>query len=462
MLGFLASASALSPIHTRLGSVSGIAQLSGIRESEKLLACSPENARSLRVAPWMQAKPSKPTVARAKPEVGTEVDNGRLRTVCVALLGQTGKIEDVIEEGGLDSRELDFEGFCALVDMLQVECTEEDKSSIFDMIDEDGSGSIDASELKGAVRSSGAITTMYEQSLQTFGGLIAATLSFAVGISFFKGGDAALDFITAYVVEDSLSVDNLFVFLLIFRYFKVPPQLVDTALNLGIAGSIILRGVFIFAGLAVIQAFSPLLLGFSAFLLYSSYQLLLGGDGDGEDDELPKIIVDILDRLPLTGTFEGEMLFVPAKDGQSPQLTQLTATLLCIAFCDVLFAVDSIPAVLAVNSDPFIVYTSNIAAVLGLRSLYQLLSIAVTDLVYLEKAVAVVLGFVGLKLSLEVAGYDVDSGVSLRVIISTLAIGVLLSLGADEEAKEQFQPNTYSFFLLFVSKVFNYVKRWKR
>ena len=110
------------------------------------------------------------------------------------------------------------------------------------------------------------------------------------------------------------------------------------------------------------------------------------------------------------------------------QLTQLTATLVSIALCDVLFAVDSIPAVLAVSNDPFIVYSSNIAAVVGLRSLYQLLSVAVADLVYLEKAVALVLGFVGLKLGAEVAGLEVSSALSLGVIVSTLGGGVMLSL----------------------------------
>merc|ERR1719329_1487557 len=138
------------------------------------------------------------------------------------------------------------------------------------MVDVDGSGSVDARELKTALRESGALKTMYQDSLKTFTYLIAATLAFDVGVYFLKGDKAAFDFLTAYVVEDSLSVDNLFVFLLIFRYFKVPPQLVDQCLNYGITGSIVLRGLFIFAGLAAVDAFRPLLLGFSAFLLFSS------------------------------------------------------------------------------------------------------------------------------------------------------------------------------------------------
>jgi len=324
---------------------------------------------------------------------------------------------------------------------------------IFSMIDEDGSGAIDAAELKDAVRSSGAIQSMYDESVRTFGALVAATLAFDAFVFFYKGDTAAFDFLTAYVVEDSLSVDNLFVFLLIFRYFKVPPQLVDKCLNYGIAGSIVLRGIFIFAGLAAISAFQPLLFGFSAFLLFSSFQLLSDGEDDDEDDAPPQIVLDLLDRLPLSKTFEGEQLFVTGPGG-AIQATQLTVTLACIALCDVLFAVDSIPAVLAVCDDPFVVFTSNIAAVVGLRSLYQLLSVAVSDLVYLEKAVAVVLGFVGVKLGLEVVGVELPSSLALGVIFSTLGAGVLLSLGADDETKENYVPEKDSAFLAIWKKIF--------
>jgi len=376
------------------------------------------------LGPRMQA----PTAA------GVVKDNARVCTVCVALLGQQSKIEGMLEEGILD-HEIDFGGFTSLVDKLEVQCSEADKQAIFSMIDTLGSGTVDVGGFKQALRSSGAIQTMYDDSLKTFGLLLAATLAFDGGVWLLQGGEAAFDFLAAYVVEDSLSVDNLFVFLLIFRYFKVPPQLVDTCLNYGITGSILLRGVFIFAGLAATSAFAPLLLAFSGFLLYSSYQLLTGGgDGDDEEDALPPEVVSLLGMLPLSNTFEGERLVVPRADGAGFQLTQLTATLVSIALCDVIFAVDSIPAVLAVSDDPFVVYTSNIAAVVGLRSLYQLLSVAVSDLVYLEKAVAIVLGFVGLKLGAEVAGFEVSSAISLGVIVTTLGGGVVLSqLAAAED-----------------------------
>jgi len=375
------------------------------------------------------------TAALATESEKVALDEERLRTVCVALMGQYAKVEDMID-GGAES-ELDYAGFSALVDSLEVQCSEADRRAVFAMVDIDGSQTIDASELKDALRSTGAIASMYDDSLRTFGLLVAATLAFDVGIFAVSGPGAAFDFLTAYVVEDSLSVDNLFVFLLIFRYFKVPPQLVDICLNYGITGSIILRGVFIFAGLAAVQAFQPLLLGFSAFLLFSSYTLLAGG-GDDDDDELPEVVVQLLEKLPLSNSFDGEKL-VTRGDNGGVQLTMLTATLVSIALCDVLFAVDSIPAVLAVSEDPFVVYSSNIAAVVGLRALYQILSVAVTDLVYLEKAVALVLGFVGLKLGAEVVGVEVSSALSLGVILSTLCGGVVLSQLADSSDTEQKQ-----------------------
>ena len=305
---------------------------------------------------------------------GVASDNGRVCTVCVALLGQQSKIEDMLEGGDLESNEVDFAGFSSLVDKLEVQCSEPDKQAIFSMVDTEGSGTIDVGGLKRALRSSGAIQAMYDDSLKTFGLLLAATLAFDGGVWALKGGAAAFDFLAAYVVEDSLSVDNLFVFLLIFRYFKVaaprcprgrppappalhnprephthvpaacaqvPPQLVDTCLNYGITGSILLRGVFIFAGLAATSAFAPLLLGFSIFLLFSSYQLLAGGEEEEDDDALPEIVTNLLGALPITGTFEGERLAVPRADGNGWELTQLTATLVSIALCDVRLALDS-------------------------------------------------------------------------------------------------------------------------
>jgi len=211
----------------------------------------------------------------------------------------------------------------------------------------------------------------------------------------------------------------------------------------------VLRGFFIFAGLAAVSAFKPILLGFAGFLIFSSYSMLAGGgEGDDDDDAPPELVTDLLEKLPLTNTFEGERFFVSSPGGAGGvKATMLTATLVTIALCDVLFAVDSIPAVLAVTEDPFVVYTSNIAAVVGLRSLYQLLSIAVSDLIYLEKAVAIVLGFVGFKLGAEVVGIEVSSGLSLFFILTTLGGGILASQIATDQQKEDYQPSSSGLFL---------------
>ncbi len=443
LISLLASSEALSflgraGVQPQLGAVSQFTAVS-----------LPSGSVSRARPPRMQQAPDSAVAATGGD--GSLLDDDRVCTICVALLGQFSKIEDMLEGDDELQSELDFDGFSALVDTLEVQCAEPDRRQIFAMIDADGGGTIDASELKAALRSSGAITRMYEDSLKTFGLLLAATLAFDGGVLALKGGTAAFDFLTAYVVEDSLSVDNLFVFLLIFRYFKVPPELVDSCLNYGITGSILLRGAFIFAGLAATSAFAPLLLGFSVFLLFSSYQLLFGDDED-DDAELPAVVVELLAKLPLTNTFEGEKLVLQGEGGL--RFTQLTATLVSIALCDVIFAVDSIPAVLAVSDDPFVVYTSNIAAVVGLRSLYQLLSVAVSDLVYLEKAVALVLGFVGLKLGAEVAGFDVSSGLSLGFILTTLSGGILLSQAADAAEKDAYSPPAPpSLFLKLASAI---------
>jgi len=235
------------------------------------------------------------------------------------------------------------------------------------------------------------------------------------------------------VVEDSLSVDNIFVFLTLFKYFKVPPSLQMYCLNLGIIGAVILRAFFIFAGLAAVKTFEPLMLVFSAILLYSSWTVLFSSDDEGEDEDgdVPEVVQNLLDQLPTTNTFVGDKLTVQSSEGRV-LVTPLALCIIAIELSDILFAVDSVPAVFAVTNDPLIVYTSNILAILGLRSIYQVLAIAVSDLVYLEKAVAVILGFVGFKLGAGVAGVEIASTTSLAFIIGVLFIGVAASLQMQE------------------------------
>lgn len=363
-------------------------------------------------------------------------DEEQLRILSVTLLQRVGNAEDIVEAAdmpaGQGDREIDLMEFRQLLSNLELDCPKEQSAKLFSMIDVDGSGSISVSELKDKLRESDAITTMYSESLQNVGLTVAASLVLAVGFAVVKGPSAGLDFATAYIVEDSLSVDNLFVFLLLFKFFKVPPLLQTYCLNLGIYGAVILRGLFIFVGLAAVKAFQPLLLFFAAFLVYASYTALASGEDEDDDEGPPDFVNSLSEVLPATDKFDGERLVVEGPQG-GWVATPLALCIIAVELSDILFAVDSIPAVFAVTDDPAVVFTSNIAAILGLRSLYQVLSVAVQDLVYLEKAVAVVLGFVGVKLGLEVFGVEVSSLLSLAVILGLLGLGIGLSIYAQNE-----------------------------
>jgi len=362
----------------------------------------------------------------------------RLRATGIALLQSMDQVDELIEKGdvsvGADGL-LRASEFKKLLDSLELGVDADDAQKVFEIINAGGGDSIKVDDLRPKVRNSSLITEMYSESFSNVALTLALTFAFALILFITRGPVSGLDFLTGYVVEDSLSVDNLFVFLALFKYFKVPPGLQSFCLNLGIYGAVILRALFIFAGLAAVQAFRPLLLFFAAFLIYASYKTLAGDDDDDEDDDGPPGPVrDLLAKFPTTPNFEGDKLFVQNESG-AWLATPLALCIIAVELCDILFAVDSIPAVFAVTDDPLIVYTSNIAAILGLRSLYQVLAVAAQDLVYLEKAVAIILGFVGVKLAAEVAGLEVGSGLSLGVIVTVLGGGILLSLA--EQGKDR-------------------------
>lgn len=386
---------------------------------------------------------------RAQSESGTgtavlergAAEEERFRALCTTLLRECGKAEEILS-AAKDGEEpsdvvLDFHEFENLLKKLKVQCEASEAKELFSMLDEDGGGTIDVQELKRSLRNSGVITEMYSEGLKNSALTLIPALLLAVGFSLFKGASAGFDFLAGYVVEDSLSVDNLFVFLIIFKYFQVPPALQKRCLDLGIYGAVVLRALFIFVGLAAVNSFKPVLLIFAGILLYASYSSFSEGedDDDEEDEGPPDVIKDIVDALPCTPTFVDDKLFV-RDDSGGWLVTPLFLCILSIELSDILFAVDSVPAVFAVTDDPLIVFTSNIAAILGLRSLYQVLSIAVQDLVYLEKSVSVILGFVGLKLVGEVAGFEISSGLSLLFIISTLSIGIGASVLEESSGKD--------------------------
>ena len=257
------------------------------------------------------------------------------------------------------------------------------------------------------------------------------------------GRDAALNFLTAYIVELSLSVDNLFVFLLIFSAFRVAPRLQHRVLFWGILGALLLRAVCIGAGVAALQRFEWLTYIFGLILIYGGIKSALNKDDDFDPSN--GFVVKFFRKIiPLTKEFHGENFFVREKGpsgGMRWVATPLFLTLLVVEVSDLVFAVDSIPAVLAITTDPFLVYTSNVFAILGLRSIYFALARVVDLFRYLKFGLSFVLVFVGGKIM--VAHFiDIPVSVSLGVILTALAASILASviIKAPPAASESTSP----------------------
>ena len=262
--------------------------------------------------------------------------------------------------------------------------------------------------------------------------LRATILSFVVTFAFafvvvlpYKGRQGMLDFITGFLVEKSLSVDNLFVFLMLFDYFRVPAQYTDRVLRWGIISALVLRGFMIAIGVAAVQQCRPVLLVFSLILVVSSVKMMMP---EGDEELLKDNAVMKIARWSVNATdaYDGDRFFT--RVGGIRRATPMLVVLICIELSDVLFAVDSIPAVVGITHDPFIVYTSNIFALMALRSLYTILSTSVQQLIYLRHAVAAILGFVGVKMAMEFFHHGISSAVSLGVIFGLLTIGTAASL----------------------------------
>jgi len=252
------------------------------------------------------------------------------------------------------------------------------------------------------------------------------TALFAFGFVLpYRGQKDCLDFVTGFLVEKSLSVDNLFVFLMLFEYFKVPEESQERVLRWGIMSALVLRGVMIGVGVAAVQRFKPVLLVFALILIVSAYKML---QPEGDEEDLHDNAVMKIARWCVSATdeYDGDKFFTKV-DGVR-RATPMLVVLICIELSDVLFAVDSIPAVVGITQDPFIVYSSNIFALMALRSLYLILSKSVQQLIYLRHAVATILGFVGLKMVLEFFHVHVNSFISLGVICALLAAGTIASV----------------------------------
>jgi len=251
--------------------------------------------------------------------------------------------------------------------------------------------------------------------------LLAA--SFAVLVYFWHGRGATLDFVTGYLIEQSLSVDNLFVFLLIFRYFRVPAQHQHKVLSWGIVGALAMRAIFILLGVSLIHRFAWITYVFGAFLVYTGIQLFRHKEMQVNPEG--NLLIRAFRRwVPVTPDFvEGK--FLVRRKGL--YATPLLIVLLVVETTDLLFAVDSIPAVLAITTDPFIVYTSNVFAILGLRSMYFALAGMMEAFHYLHYGLSVILVFIGAKMLLA-EFYPIGTHVALAVVIGVLAISIAASV----------------------------------
>jgi len=256
---------------------------------------------------------------------------------------------------------------------------------------------------------------------------IALGISFALVMLWWHGSTAAGEYIAGYLIEKSLSVDNVFVWAVIFSYFGVPREYQFRVLFWGIFGALVLRAVFIFAGVALIESFDWILYVFGAFLLYTAVKIARHGEAEVHPDANPALRL-VRRLVPSTDEYDGQKLFT-RRNGRL-MATPLFAVLVLIETTDVVFAVDSIPAILAVSREEFIVFSSNAFAILGLRALYFCLAGMAGKFRYLNVGLGVVLGFVGIKMLVS-GVYHFPTWASLAVIVVTLSVAIAASTRAD-------------------------------
>lgn len=269
---------------------------------------------------------------------------------------------------------------------------------------------------------------------------IGLAFVFAGGVWYFGGKAPAVDFITAYLLEKSLSIDNLFIFILVFSYFKIAPKYQHRILFWGVFGALVMRVIFIFGGAALLHRFEWLMYIFGAFLVYTGIKMFFEKDGDQDlnDSGMIKLFRKF---LPIKEDVVEPHFLV--KDNGKVYATQFLLALLFIEASDLLFAVDSIPAVLAVTQDTFIVVTSNIFAIMGLRSLYFALASILPMFRYIKYALAGILAFIGIKMIVnEVSkmmgsSFQISNVLSLAVIVGSLAIAIVASIIVSRREEKQ-------------------------
>ncbi|PSK86205.1 tellurite resistance protein TerC [Murinocardiopsis flavida] len=261
---------------------------------------------------------------------------------------------------------------------------------------------------------------------------VSLAVIFGIGLGFYTDSAQGLDFFTGWIVEYSMSMDNLFVFILILGSFAVPPEHRQRVLLVGIALALLFRGIFIALGAAVVNAFAGVFFLFGAFLLYTAWKLITAG---GEDEEYKEnAAVRMVRRfMPTTDVYHGSKLTVRI-DGVRV-VTPMLLVMIAVGLTDVLFALDSIPAIFGITQEPYLVFTANAFALMGLRQLYFLIGGLLNKLVHLSKGLAIILGFIGVKLILHALHETTDlhvpeipTEISLLVILATLAITTVTSL----------------------------------
>ncbi len=261
---------------------------------------------------------------------------------------------------------------------------------------------------------------------------ISLAIIFNFGVWHFAGPTKALEFFTGYVIEKSLSVDNVFVFALLFTYFSVPAMYQHKVLFWGILGALVMRAIMILLGAALIAKFAWIIYVFGGFLILTGIKMIVKKEEAIHPERNP--LVRLFKKfMPVTKDYRGDKFFV--RENGVLMATPLFVVLILVEFTDLIFAVDSIPAIFAVTTDTFIVYTSNVFAILGLRSLYFALAGVMDKFHHLKTGLGVVLSFVGVKMLLAHSPYKIDTLVSLAVIVLILAVSVATSLIWPKAAK---------------------------
>jgi tellurite resistance protein TerC len=281
------------------------------------------------------------------------------------------------------------------------------------------------------------------ESFLLYSGYVAIALAFGGWVWWSHGAQSGLEFYTGYVIEQSLAMDNIFIIATIFTYFAVPRAYQHRVLFWGIIGAIVMRAIMIGFGAALVSQFSWILYIFGAFLVFTGIKMFTGTD-EASDFDNNRVLKWLRGHFNITRELHGHDFTVKLPDPKTGKivtwLTPLAVALILVEFVDLIFAVDSVPAIFAVTLDPFIVYTSNIFAILGLRSLYFALAAAMHRFKYLKVSLAIILVLVGIKIFLVPMGIKVDTLVSLVATLAILAGGIIFSLWKTKSLQQQDAP----------------------